>query len=47
MKFDEDGLLGKLIVRALNVQDWRCCCHFILLLVVGTLNVEDPLAIPT
>jgi hypothetical protein len=32
MKFDEDRLLGKVIVRALNVQDWRCCCHFTLLL---------------
>jgi hypothetical protein len=39
MKFDEDGLLGKLIVRALNVQDWRCCYHFILLIVVGTLKL--------
>jgi hypothetical protein len=42
MKFDEDRLLGKLIVRALNVQDWRCCCHFILLLVVGTLKLLIP-----
>ena len=40
MKFDEDRLRGKLIVRALNVQDWRCCCHVILLLVVGTVNLD-------
>jgi hypothetical protein len=24
----------------LNVQDWRCCCHVILLLVVGTVNLD-------
>jgi hypothetical protein len=38
MNLDEDGLLSKLIVRALNVQDWHCCCYLSSSFVVGILE---------